>query len=276
MRRVAKTVLITGATGNIGAKLTAFLRETGGYDLRLVCLNPKGEPGVHTADLSTYDEAWASEFEGVDTVIHLAADPNPHAGWASLQSLNLDLMFNVMAACQLKGVRRVIFASSNHVMGGYRFGNEWLTTDMVPNPGNNYGATKLMGERLGKMFFERHGLSFIAFRIGAFPKGENSRPHTGFNASRWGLGMWLSDRDLFDAFQRAIDDETIGFGVYNLVSANAGTRWDLDSLKRDLGFVPRDGVATDPDFKWRIKQTLAWLRRSVLPRLAERVGRRHW
>ena len=56
-----KTVLITGATGNIGRKLRAHLEATGKYPLRLLCLNPGNDPTVHTADLSTFDPAWAAE-----------------------------------------------------------------------------------------------------------------------------------------------------------------------------------------------------------------------
>ena len=269
-----KTVLITGATGNIGRKLRAHLEAAGAYDLRLI--DTRAEPDVVSADLSRFDAGWAALFEGVDTAVHLAADPDPHAGWASLQANNLDALFNIMAAAQQQGVRRVVFASSNHVMGGYRFSDASLTEAAEPKPGNDYGAAKLMGERLGKMFFERYGLSFIAFRIGALPPGENHRPGKSFNASPWGLQMWLSDRDLCGAFTAAIDNETVGFGVYNLVSSNKDMRWDLTALERDLGFVPQDGTDRQAGLAWRVKDALAYLRYRGIPALARKAARRHW
>src|SRR4249919_3445231 len=125
-----KTVLITGATGNIGRKLRAHLGPTGKYTLRLLCLNPGADPEVQTADLTVYDQAWASRFAGVDTVLHVAADPSPRAGWRRIQERNLDLLLNVMAAAQLHGVRRVVFASSNFVVAGHRFADSRLTTVM--------------------------------------------------------------------------------------------------------------------------------------------------
>jgi nucleoside-diphosphate-sugar epimerase len=117
-------------------------------------------------DLSDYAEEWAELFAGVDTVLHVAANPSPCASWARMQSLNIDPLLNVMAAVQRHHVRRVVFASSNFVVAGHRFAPDALTTTMAPSPINPYGASKLFSERLGKMFAECYGVSFIAFRIG--------------------------------------------------------------------------------------------------------------
>ena len=125
-------VLITGATGNIGSKLRSYLEARGCYDLTLLCLNPGNDTDVVTADLSAFDEDWSGLFAGIDTVLHVAADPSPFASWGSIQRLNLDLLFNVMAAAQKHGVRRIVFASSNFVVAGYRFTKDALTADIEP------------------------------------------------------------------------------------------------------------------------------------------------
>jgi NAD+ dependent glucose-6-phosphate dehydrogenase len=270
------TVLITGATGNIGRKLRAHLEASGAYDLRLLCLNPGRDPAVQTADLSVYDEAWASAFDGVDTVLHIAADPSPWASWGRVQQLNLDLLFNVMAAAQQRRVRRVVFASSNFVVAGYRFRRERLTTDLEPLPINAYGASKLVGERLGKMFAERYGMSFIAFRIGVCQRANDNRFGPWISFSDWGQAMWVSDRDLCRAFQAGIDDRDVGFAVYNLVSNNPGMRWDLEDLRRDLKFTPRDGEAQRLTLAHRLRAAVAWLRLSALPAVIERIPGRRW
>lgn len=270
------TVLITGATGNIGRKLRAHLEAAGGYRLRLLCLNPAGDAAVVTADLSRYDEAWAGHFRGVDTVLHIAADPSPWASWGRIQSLNLDLLLNVMAAAQQNGVRRVVFASSNYVLAGYRFRAEPLTTDLEPRPINPYGASKLVGERVGKMFAERYGLSFIGFRIGVCQRDNGNRHGPWIPFGHWGQAMWVSDRDLCVAFERAIADRTVRFGVYNLVSRNPGMRWDLENLRRDLGFVPADGEPMRVPLPQRLKAACAWLRDAGLPALGARLAGRRW
>ena len=130
--------MITGATGSIGGKLRRHFEQRGGYDLRLLCLNPLGDPAVVTADLSQWDDRWAGSFAGADTVIHLAGEPSPRAAWDSIQRLNVDLLLNVLDAARRHRVRRVVFASSNWVMAGYRHGTERLTTELAPWPVNPY------------------------------------------------------------------------------------------------------------------------------------------
>src|SRR5262249_21847996 len=102
-----KTILITGATGNIGGKLRRHFTGLGGFELRLLCNNPGGDPTVTTADLSLYDERWARMFEAADAVIHLAGDPSPRAEWPSIQRNNIDLTMNVFQAAVRHNARRV-------------------------------------------------------------------------------------------------------------------------------------------------------------------------
>lgn len=271
-----KTVLIAGATGNIGRKLRAHLEAAGGYDLRLLDIDSKGDAAVQAANLSVYSEDWADAFAGVDSVLLVAADPSPWATWARVQERNLDLLFNVMAAAQKHAVRRVVFASSNYVVSGYRFRPDRLTADMDPLPINAYGASKLVGERIGKMFSERYGVSFIAFRIGVCQRQHDNRFGPWIPFSDWGQKMWVSDRDLCGAFQAAIDDRDVRFGVYNLVSNNPGMRWDLEPLRRDLKFTPQDGEAQQLSTAHWLRNSWAWMRYHVLPTLVENLPGRRW
>jgi NAD+ dependent glucose-6-phosphate dehydrogenase len=173
-----KTVLITGATGNLGTKLRRHLE--GRYELRLMDIDPRGDETVVPADLSEWNEEWVEKFQDVNVVIHLAADPMAHQTWPNLIGPNLDAVANVYQAAALGGVDRVIYASSNHVLGGYQHVPEpaRLTTDIPPRPGTQYvvggeardstpyGSLKLFGERLGKSVADSIGLSVIAVRIG--------------------------------------------------------------------------------------------------------------
>ena len=145
-----RTILITGASGNIGRKLRAAWEDV--YDLVLVDrVDDPDDEDVVAADLSEFDEEWMALFHGVDTVIHLAATPDEHSTWEELVGPNLDAASNVFHASALAGVERIIFASSNHAMGGYReLGDIAITVDLPARPGNPYGAAKLMAERMGK------------------------------------------------------------------------------------------------------------------------------
>jgi NAD+ dependent glucose-6-phosphate dehydrogenase len=238
---MSRTVLITGAGGNIGTKLRAHFSGLG-WTLRLLDVDAHGDAAIQVADLAGWDDTWVSQFAGVDTVIHLAGNPSPQASWASAQRLNIDLTANVYEAAAAQRVRRVVFASSNWVMAGHRPAHGVLATDTEPYPINPYGVSKLVGERMGRSVHERRGLSVICFRIGYLQRGDNQPgPHMGW--SRWGQAMWLSNRDLCQAMERAVLAEGVGFAVLNLMSDNPGMRWDIETTKRMIGYSPQDGAA---------------------------------
>lgn len=230
-----KNVLITGASGNIGQKLVHALRMT--YDLCLIDL--RGGDGVVSADLSTLDDSWTRYFAGVDTVIHLAGEMRPVAPWDDCYTGNVVCTRNVLAAAKSAGVRRVIYASSNQIMAGYRFLDDPVRHDSEPRPLNPYAISKLMCEELGKSFAQDTGISFIAFRIGFLQPDENV-PHPSMGIGLWGQEMWLSDNDAVRAFEHGIESDGTTFEVFNLVSNNAGSRWDMEQTRVSLGFVAHD------------------------------------
>lgn len=250
-----KTILITGAAGNLGDKLRRHLE--GRYPLRLLDINPRGDADIVAADLSCWDESWVSRFDGVDTVVHLAADPTAHVNWASVVAPNVDALIHIYQAAALKGVRRVVYASSNHVMGGYADDPSVsvLTTDLPPRPGARYvslgedrdstpyGSAKLFGERLGKCFADAHGLSVIAVRIGWVRPGENRAEDVPIERGPWFRLMWLSNRDYCNLMECCIEaDPALRFAVVNGMSANTGMRWDVEHTRRVVGYVPQDDV----------------------------------
>lgn len=234
-----KVVLITGANGNLGCKLRTHFEAQGGYELRLLDRDAAGTPGVVAADLADYNEEWARHFEGVDAVLHLAAHPGPNIDWETAQRLNIDLTFNVYDAAARKGARRMVFASSNWVMAGYRFDDVRLTTDLLPRPVNPYGITKLIGERAGKSLAEQRNVGFIGLRIGYCQPGEN-RPGPHMGQGLWGQHMWLSNRDLCHGWERAILAEDVDFAVLNLMSDNPGMPWDIEETRWVIGYEPQD------------------------------------
>ncbi|MDF3018532.1 MAG: hypothetical protein K0R44_3757, partial [Thermomicrobiales bacterium] len=163
-------VLLTGAAGRIG---TAF-REAHGerYRFRLADLEtstladtPGTDHEIIRLDIAD-PEACRKACAGIDTVIHLAADPSPEADWeSSLLPNNVRGTVNVFRAAEA-GCRRVVFASSVHAIIGYPPG-ETVADDAPPRPVNLYGASKVFGEAVASRF-SAEGLSGIAIRIGAY------------------------------------------------------------------------------------------------------------
>jgi len=173
-----KTILITGACGNIGSKLVQHLDQS--FELKLLDL--KGGKNVAIADISNMEGSWAAEFEGVDVVIHLAGEMRPKASWSDCYQANVVGTRNVLHACAQAGVGRVIYASSNQIMAGYRFLEGPVTCDMEPKPLNPYAISKLICEELGNSFVLETGISFISLRIGFMQKPAAS------GHGNWSLG----------------------------------------------------------------------------------------
>ena len=233
------TLVITGARGNLGGKLKAALSTR--YTLR--CLDLIDGEDCLAADLAVYDSSWIRHFAGAHTVLHFAGEPRPTASWAQVQRANVVATANVLRASRVHGVRRVIFASTNQVMAGYRFGDQTVTTALPPTPLNPYAVSKLYCEEAGRAFSAETGISFIAFRIGNIGPAENI-PHPGMGIGLWGQQMWLSNRDFVEGIQAAIEAGDVPFAILNLVSNNPGMRWDLTETRRVLGYFPKDGFAS--------------------------------
>jgi len=233
-------LVITGALGNLGGKLCAAFACD--HEIRRIDLRADGD--CLAADLAQYEPRWAAAFTGADCLLHFAGDPRPTAPWNAVQRANIAGTANVLRAAREHGVRRVVFASTNQVMAGYRFGEGTVTPAMPPTPLNPYAVSKLFGEEAGRAFVAETGSSFIALRIGNIMPAENV-PHAGMGIGLWGQQMWLSNRDFVDGVRAAIVAPNVGFAVVNLVSHNPGMRWDLGETERILGFRPQDGFTPD-------------------------------
>jgi nucleoside-diphosphate-sugar epimerase len=231
-------VLLTGAAGRIGA---AFHREhSERYRFRLADLVTENltamSGGAHEVVRLDVDDAAACRLacEGIDTVVHLAADPSPEADWGtSLLPNNIRGVVNVFQAARDAGCRRVVFASSVHAVAGHPWGRP-LPDDAAPRPINLYGASKVFGEAVTAAFAAQ-GLSGIAIRIGAY-----DAPWLHERAGPRETAAYVSARDLNHLLVRCIETDAIEYAVVAGVSANHPNRFDLVRTRALLGYAPRD------------------------------------
>jgi nucleoside-diphosphate-sugar epimerase len=259
-------ILITGSTGNLGEKAVNAL-EASGTRVTRIGRNTNHRPDVIAADLTTYDVEWAKHFEGVQTVLHLAADPKPVATWDSVLKLNIDLGLNVLRAAKSHGANRFVFASSNWVLGGYRFTDSKLSSKTQPLPVNPYGAAKLFFERVGIEQARHSGMAFLSLRIGYCQAGDNRPgPHMAFG--RWGQQMWLSNEDWVHAVECACLNPFKGAAVLNIISDNEGMRWDLSEARDAIGYIPKSQSTPRLGAWGAFKSLLAQMRDSILPPMA--------
>ena len=105
---------ITGAEGTIGSVLKNGLSNK--YKIIAFTLQTQDFESVQI-DLSNNNEI-KGKFEGLDALIHLAADPRPEASWESVKKNNLEATYNVYNEVKNAGVKKIIFASTNHTQHG--------------------------------------------------------------------------------------------------------------------------------------------------------------
>jgi nucleoside-diphosphate-sugar epimerase len=231
-------VVIAGAAGRIGRLLRAHLQGQG-VALLLFDRAPGADPTVVAADLSRPELGWAERLRPDDTLVYLAADPRPDADWPSLERDNLDALLNVLQVAASHDMPRVVLASSVQTMLGQVGRAPRIGTDLPRAPINLYGVTKCVAERLGEHYARHFGLSVIALRIGWVQEGDN-RPGSQMGPIR-DQQIWLSNRDCCTGLVSAIwAPADLRFGIFNLVSDNAGMPWDLSENLRLLGWAPSD------------------------------------
>ena len=229
-----KLVLITGAAGMIGRDIQGLLRDR--YRLRVMYRNTvlpteHGEEVVR-GDISDLDTVLRA-VEGVDAVLHLAASVEVETPWELALKDNIVGCYNTYEACRQAGVKKVVFASTNHVAGYYElFGEVPVTPEMTVRPDGYYGASKAFGEALGRYYSDAYGLSVICLRIGSYL----AKPEVPRN-----LATWLSPRDMAQAAALAIDTN-IKFGIYYTISNNKRRYWDISSAQLELGYAPQDNA----------------------------------
>jgi uronate dehydrogenase len=232
----ARTVLLTGAAGGLGTLMRGLLPAYG-YELRLLDAVPVGgEPDAITADLA--DRAALREaVRGVDAVVHLAGI-SLEASFDKILRANIEGTYNLYEAVREEGVRRVVFASSNHAVGYVpRPDGEapFAPEELIPvetrhRPDTFYGLSKCFGEDLAQLYWDRHGLETVSVRIGScFPEPTSVRM----------LSVWMSPGDAARLFHAALTAEDVGHSVVYGSSANTRLWWDLTSA-RALGYEPQD------------------------------------
>lgn len=223
-------VLITGAAGRIGSELRERLR--GRFPvLRLTDVQGLGGAGegeeIVTADLTNFGQVRAA-MEGVGAVIHLGGIADEHA-YETIRAVNMDGTQHVLEAARLAGVRRIAFASSIHTVGHYPR-TETISPSVPVRPDTFYGVSKVFGESLGYVYWERYGLEFVGVRICSFQPRPLDRRH---------LSTWLSPRDAAQLFERTVTAPGVGYLLVAGISGNT-RRWMSPEGWDALGYAPED------------------------------------
>ncbi len=239
-------LLITGSGGRIGTILMTSLAdifELFGVDLLIA----KPFSNQFRADISNFEEISnvLRVIAPIPYIVHLAGDPRIDADWQSVLVKNIIGTRNVYEAVKSFGVKRVIFASSNHVTGAYEGASSNSHTLGKPahisihdpiRPDSDYGTSKVFGEAVARQYYEVHGIESVCLRIG-FVHSDNDPTKNDRLRS-----MWLSHKDLIQLIKKSIFSD-VKFGIYYGVSDNRNCFWDISNARDEIGYQPEDDAS---------------------------------
>jgi len=254
---MSKKILITGISGLVGGILYQGLRTkyilTGDDNIAFP------EASTLVGDATNINQI-KNAYKGIDLVIDLASIPSQFSSWDVIYDNNITCTYNSLELARLNGVKRYIFASSNHVTGMYEFDKPYsdivsgnysriktyahISTDMPIRPDGYYGIGKSFGESMGRYYSEKYDMSVICLRIGTVNvenKPKNIRQ----------FATLLTHSDLVHLVESCIESsEDVRFGIYYGVSRNKWRIWDISNSKVDIGYLPKDDAEYYRDKKF--------------------------
>ena len=228
------TLLLTGAAGGLGTALRERLKANCDV-LRLsdradACASlgqQQANEAIIPADLADAAQVEAA-VAGCQAVVHLGG-MSVEGPFGPILQANILGVYNLYEAARKHGVKRVVFASSNHVTGFYKQ-SETITPAHPPRPDSLYGVSKAFGEDLASMYFHRYGIETACVRIGSsFAEPKDRRM----------LASWLSFDDLHRLITACLTTPVLGHTIIFGMSDNSVAWYDNASV-RHVGYRPQD------------------------------------
>jgi uronate dehydrogenase len=229
------TVFLTGASGKVGRVLAPAFRAA--YELRTLYRRPApDDPTAVLGDLQDRGKL-RSLLEGSEVLVHLAAVSREVPFVEQIVPANIVGAYNIFEAAREARVRRIVYASSCHVVGFVEARHTIDVTDAF-RPETTYGASKAFGEVLGRYYHDHWGMEFVAIRIGWLLPYD----HPDLRTSEFERLIWLSPRDAVSLFRLAIEKPSVGYAVVFGTSITSREILSLRSARDILGYEPEDDV----------------------------------
>jgi uronate dehydrogenase len=221
-------ILITGAAGDVGTRLRKLLK--GVYSLRVSDIRKPADLGADdefvAADLGDYEQT-KQITAGIDGIVHLGGY-SVEGPWETIHKSNIVGCYNLFEAAYRSGVKRVVFASSNHAVGFYRR-DQKIGVDVTVRPDSRYGVSKAFGEAVGALYADKHGLQVTCIRIG----NVGDKP-----LDKRRLSIWIKPEDLAQLIRIGLEHPDIRFEIFYGASDNEAGWWDNSNARR-FGYRPQ-------------------------------------
>jgi len=236
-----KRILVTGSTGAIGQPVCRHLLARG-HIVRGFARRPTPYVADHViGDLNDKEKVYEA-VEGMDTVIHLGAYPNPADFIDVLLQPNVVGLHYICEAVRACKVKRLVLSSSVQTILGHGFSDKVIQVEDGPAPVNHYALTKVWAEAAGDMLARCHPVSVISVRIGWLPR--NREEAKGLVSSEVGPDVFFSHDDAQRFYERCVESEQPdpGHSVTLFATSRPLTtaRLDIESAKRLIGYEPQD------------------------------------
>ena len=225
---MSQTILMTGANGGVGSLMRPLLRQR----YRNLVLSDREEVAdldagetFRPAQLGNIDDVLQA-VSGADAVIHLGGQAT-EASWDVIQEANINGLFNIFEACRVSGVERFVFASSNHAVGMYSRQRRIGGGDKV-RPDTRYGLSKAIGEAMGSLYADKHGMRVLSIRIGNVANAP---------ADHRRLSIWIHPEDLMQLVVIGLEHPDLHNEIVFGASDNERSWWD-NSTAFKLGYRP--------------------------------------
>jgi nucleoside-diphosphate-sugar epimerase len=235
-------IVVTGGTGKAGRWTVRDLREHG-HDVLNVDLVPDGIPGGQSvvADLTDLGQAH-DVLAGADAVVHLAAIPAPGLRpTGETFRINGLSTYNVFAAAEAVGVGRVVWASSETVLGlPFDTPPVFAPIDEThpPRPESSYALSKLVGETMAEQFARRTGIPFVGLRISNIMEPHDYARFPSWQSDatvrKWNLWGYIDARDLAAAIRGLLESDTTGAEVCIIAAADTVMERDSADLMGEV------------------------------------------
>ncbi len=240
-------IVVTGGSGKAGRAVVGDLRAEG-HDVLNVDLTHDGS--AHglciRADLTDLGQCH-DVIAGADAVVHLAAIPAPELRPAGdTFRINALSTYNVFSAAEAHGVRRVVWASSETVLGlPFDQPPDFAPIDEShpPRPESSYSLSKVVGETMAIQFARRTGIPFIGLRFSNIMEPDDYAAFPGFwddaRLRRWNLWGYVDVRDVAASVRNALESGVAGADVFIVAAADTVmTRPSADLMAEVFPDVP--------------------------------------
>jgi len=266
-------ILVTGSNGICGSAIfESILNEK--YSIIYTDIKQNRNKNFVVADLTDLNsiKSLFDKFK-FDTLIHFGGSSDPKTEWKDVLNNNITGTYNILNVAVEKGIKKIIFASTNHVMGMYEINNplkcfslpeassnkEIIDNKMDVKPDSLYGVSKLFGENLCKFYSENFNVSCYIIRIGSIREKNNDHPYIyaeeGVQKGLWEKGsseykfqekrlksIWMSRRDFVHMIDKLLDytDLENKYDIFYATSLNSRRFFDIETAIEKLDLNLKD------------------------------------